>query len=104
MNYSQKIQHSIKHSQQSTSSLVLNSHHSSVTIKFLLALSALVPLASAGNPEGCDDCTAVVMTLSAFLSSQESFNNQVDILLAEVCPQAQMILGQSCHGPMARIL
>ena len=69
MNYSQEIKHSIKNSQQSTSSLVLESYDSSVTIKFLLALSTLVPLAFAGNPGGCDDCTAVVMILSAFLSS-----------------------------------
>ena len=58
-------------------------------MKFLLALSALLALASAADPEGCEDCTAVVMTLSAYLTSQESVNNQVDLLLAEVCPQAQ---------------
>jgi hypothetical protein len=58
-------------------------------MKFLLALSALLAFASAADPEGCEDCKAVVMTLSAYLTSQESVNNQVDLLLAEVCPQAQ---------------
>ena len=78
MNYSQRIKHSPFHS-------------SSVTMKFLLALSALVALASAGDPESCEDCTALVMTLSAYLISHESIDNQVDILLTEVCPQAQSL-------------
>ena len=58
-------------------------------MKFLLALSALLALASAVDPEECEDCRAVVGTLSNYLTSVESMDNQVDILLAEVCPQTQ---------------
>merc|ERR1712055_1161851 len=54
-----------------------SSHLVSLIMKFLLALSSLLAL------------TAVVGALATYLSSEESIDNQVAILLAEVCPQAE---------------
>ena len=34
----------------------------------------------------CDDCTAVVSSMSDYLTSEMSISNQIAILLAEVCP------------------
>merc|ERR1712215_201478 len=56
-------------------------------MKFLFALSSLLALTAAEWT--CDDCTAVVGALATYLSSEESIDNQVAILLAEVCPQAE---------------
>merc|ERR1711936_664574 len=56
-------------------------------MKFLLALSSLLAITAAEWT--CDDCTAVVGALATTLSSEESIDNQVAILLAEVCPQAE---------------
>ena len=58
-------------------------------MKFLIALSALLALANAISDATCEDCQAVVMTLSAYLTSQESVDRQVEILVAEVCPRSE---------------
>merc|ERR1711872_509853 len=57
-----------------------------VTMKLILALSALLAISSADQ---CSDCTAVVTTLATYLTSEESISRQVDVLLAEVCPGAE---------------
>eukprot|EP00092_Neocalanus_flemingeri_P011905 GFUD01012837.1.p1 GENE.GFUD01012837.1~~GFUD01012837.1.p1 ORF type:complete len:190 (-),score=42.54 GFUD01012837.1:96-665(-) len=62
-------------------------------MKFLLALSAVLAINTATAEWTCDDCNAVVNTLGAYLSSGESIPNQVDILLAEVCPQVEDVDG-----------
>merc|ERR1711936_644272 len=64
-----------------------SSHLVTLIMKFLLALSSLLALTAAEWT--CDDCTAVVGALATYLSSEESIDNQVAILLAEVCPQAE---------------
>merc|ERR1711970_1603785 len=56
-------------------------------MKFLFALSSLLAITAAEWT--CDDCTAVVVALATTLTSEESIDNQVAILLAEVCPQAE---------------
>merc|ERR1712123_42634 len=61
----------------------------SAIMKFLIALSALMALASATSEATCEDCQAVVMTISAYLTAEESVSNQVEILLAEVCPRTE---------------
>lgn len=61
----------------------------SVIMKFIIALSCLLAVVSATSDATCEDCQAVVMTLSAYLTSEESVGNQVDILLAQVCPRAE---------------
>merc|ERR1719334_1457414 len=57
-------------------------------MKLLVSLSSLLALVSATSNTRCEDCHAVVSTLSTYLTSTESLANQVDILLAEVCPGA----------------
>ena len=56
-------------------------------MKFIFALTAVLAITSAEWT--CDDCTAVVNSISAYLTSEDSLAKQVDILLAEVCPQAE---------------
>jgi len=56
-------------------------------MKFIFALAAVLAITSAEWT--CDDCTAVVNSISAYLTSEDSLAKQVDILLAEVCPQAE---------------
>merc|ERR1719369_937132 len=43
-------------------------------------------LAEHGDPDDHEDCVAVVHTISEMLSSEESLHNQIEILLAQVCP------------------
>merc|ERR1719370_2125902 len=57
-------------------------------MKLLVTLSTLLALTSAENWP-CEDCHAVVSTLATYLTSEESLANQIDILLAEVCPDAE---------------
>merc|ERR1712121_425247 len=57
-----------------------------VTMKLIVALSALLANSSADQ---CEDCTAVVTTLATYLTTEESISRQVDVLLAEVCPGAE---------------
>merc|ERR1712001_438086 len=65
------------------------SEQSTVIMKVFLVLSAaLLATASATTEVGCEDCKALVSTLGMYLSSEESIAKQVEILLAEVCPQA----------------
>ena len=54
-------------------------------MKLILALSALVTL-SAAEPT-CEGCVAVVNAAAAYLTSEESIAAQIEILLADVCPQ-----------------
>merc|ERR1712123_253022 len=61
--------------------------HGRITMKFLFALATVISIASAEWT--CDDCTAVVNSISAYLTSEESMAKQVDILLSEVCPQVE---------------
>merc|ERR1719228_2683318 len=65
-------------------------------MKLIVALSALLALASGDQ---CDDCTAVVTTLSAYLTSDDSISRQVDILLAKVCPGAEDVDGCVANLP-----
>merc|ERR1712083_527397 len=65
------------------------SGQSTVIMKVFLVLSAaLLATASATTEVGCEDCKALVSTLGMYLSSEESIAKQVEILLAEICPQA----------------
>ena len=58
-------------------------------MKFLFALATVLSITAASAKWTCDDCTAVVNSISAYLTSEESLAKQVDILLAEVCPQTE---------------
>ena len=53
---------------------------------FLTVLSVFAALTSATSEPTCEDCQAVVTTLSSFLTTEESIDKQTEILLAEVCP------------------
>ena len=53
-------------------------------MKLFIALSALLAVACAQATY--EDCEAVVNTIAAQLTSEESINRQVEVLLAEVCP------------------
>merc|ERR1711862_953626 len=57
-----------------------------IIMKLIVALSAVLALASGDQ---CEDCTAVVTTLATYLTTEESISRQTDILLAEVCPGAE---------------
>merc|ERR1711997_993878 len=66
------------------------SGQSTVIMKVFLVLSAaLLATASATTEVGCEDCKALVSTMGMYLSSEESIAKQVEILLAEICPQAE---------------
>ena len=51
----------------------------------LTALSSVILLASA-EPT-CDDCYAVINSAAAYLTTEDSVNRQVEILVTGVCPQ-----------------
>ena len=55
-------------------------------MKFTIVLALLISLASCEWT--CDSCTAVVNTLAQHMTSAESIQRQVDILVSEVCPTA----------------
>ena len=53
------------------------------SLSLLLIFGAI---ASASSDATCEDCKAVVNTISSFLTTQESIDRQTEILLAEICP------------------
>ena len=55
-------------------------------MKLLFALATILSITATSAEWTCDDCTAVVNSIAAYLTSEESIAKQVDILLAEVCP------------------
>merc|ERR1712168_170949 len=59
------------------------------TMKVLVAILPLLGLATATLEATCEECTAVVTTLAKGLTSSDSVEEQVRILLAEVCPQSE---------------
>merc|ERR1712001_765524 len=66
------------------------SGQSTVIMKVFLVLSAaLLATSSATTEVGCEDCKALVSTMGMYLSSEESTAKQIEILLAEICPQAE---------------
>merc|ERR1711892_238762 len=60
---------------------------SSDTMK-IFCLFLLLGVAS-GEDWTCDECVEGGAALGAFASSESAVHNQVDVLLADVCPQAQ---------------
>merc|ERR1719369_1358208 len=61
-------------------------------MKLLVTLCTLLPfitMALASSEATCEDCKAVVTAIASFTTSKESIVNQIDILLAEVCPGAE---------------
>ena len=58
-------------------------------MKLLFALATFHYITANSAKWTCDDCTAVVNSIAAYLTSEESLAKQVDILLAEVCPQTE---------------
>merc|ERR1712212_1019078 len=66
-----------------TYSLALNAFIHSSTMKVFIFSSALLALAAA---DSCSDCTAVVSTIAARLSSEESLAAQGAILVGALCP------------------
>jgi len=55
-------------------------------MKLHVLLFTVFSITSASRDATCEDCIAVVNTLATFLTSEESLANQIDVLLAEVCP------------------
>ena len=55
-------------------------------MKLHVLLFSVFSITSASSDPTCEDCIAVVNTLASFLTSEESLANQIDILLAKVCP------------------
>ena len=62
-------------------------------MKLLIALATVLSITATSAEWTCDDCTAVVNSNAAYLTSEESIAKQVDILLAEVCPQVDNVDG-----------
>merc|ERR1711974_82800 len=58
----------------------------SSTMKVFLFASALLALAAA---DSCSDCTAVVSTIAARISTEESLAAQGAILVGGLCPSAE---------------
>merc|ERR1719511_565642 len=58
-------------------------------MKLFLACLAAFTISATSAKWTCEDCTAVVNSMSAYLTSEESMMKQVDILLADVCPQVE---------------
>merc|ERR1712055_945034 len=65
------------------------SGNSVITMKLFLACVAAFTISATSAKWTCEDCTAVVNSMSAYLTSEESMRKQVDILLADVCPQVE---------------
>merc|ERR1711982_83283 len=59
------------------------------TMKVLIAILPLLSLAAASQQATCEECSAVVTTLATGLTSDDSLEMQVRILLSEVCPQSE---------------
>merc|ERR1719347_1398601 len=59
------------------------------TMKVLIAILPLLSLAAASLQATCEECSAVVTTLATGLTSDDSVEMQVRILLSEVCPQSE---------------
>merc|ERR1719443_2795142 len=59
------------------------------TMKLFFACLAAFTISATSAKWTCEDCTAVVNSMSAYLTSEESMQKQVDILLADVCPQVE---------------
>ena len=55
-------------------------------MKALFFLALFVSVVSASSETTCEDCVAVVTTISSFLTTPESIDRQTEILLAEICP------------------
>merc|ERR1719153_151966 len=55
-------------------------------MKALSFLALFVSVVSASSETTCEDCVAVVTTISSFLTTPESIDRQTEILLAEICP------------------
>merc|ERR1711997_290838 len=58
-----------------------------VTMKVLF-IAATLALASAGFAPSCDECNVAAAGLLERLTSEESINEQMGILISQVCPQA----------------
>ena len=58
-------------------------------MKLFVFLFALVSLSSATFIATCEECTTIVDTIATFLTGQASIDTQIEVLLAEVCPQAE---------------
>ena len=58
-------------------------------MKLFLACLAAFTISATSAKWTCEDCTALVNSMSAYLTSEESMQKQVDILLADVCPQVE---------------
>ena len=56
-------------------------------MKFVAALFAALAVSTTNGKWTCSDCDSVVDQMARYLTSDESVANQVEILLAEVCPQ-----------------
>merc|ERR1712088_510068 len=69
-----------------TYSLAFCSLTQSSTMKAFIISSALLALAAA---DSCSDCTAVVSTIAARLSSEESIASQQAILVGGLCPTTE---------------
>merc|ERR1711942_474982 len=59
------------------------------TMKLFIACLAAFTISATSAKWTCEDCTAVVNSMAAYLTSEESVGKQVDILLADVCPQVE---------------
>merc|ERR1711913_98066 len=59
------------------------------TMKIFFALTALLTISTTSAKWTCEDCTAVVNSMASYLTSEESVGKQIDILLADVCPQVE---------------
>ena len=64
----------------------MNLDESMLKMKSLFLLCLFITLASASSEVTCEDCQAVVTTISSFLTTPESIDRQTEILLAEICP------------------
>ena len=58
-------------------------------MKFFTALTALVAISAVSAEPTYEDCVNVVSTIAGALTSEESVATQVEVLLAEICPQAE---------------
>merc|ERR1712098_600862 len=52
-----------------------------LTMKLLLVCVAAVIISASSAEWTCDDCTAVVNSMSSYLTSEEGLHKQIDILL-----------------------
>jgi hypothetical protein len=59
-----------------------------IVLSFLLAITFISSQPAAPSQPTCEDCNSLVNAISAWLTSPEGVEAQVEVLLSKVCPKS----------------